>query len=312
MRLRKLVVLMAVVVQVTASAMVFAGAQARVEGRVTDSRGNPIADVEVTITSPEVSTFKMVVSGDKKGVFKFLLLDATRNYFFHVEAAGYQPQERPFKVAAGSTDTVFEFTLNTVQEAAAAGAVSLLEQPGYKEMTEGRELYQAGDKAGALVKFKEAIAAKPDLIPALAAVAELSYDAADYQGSIDAAELCLEQDDESIECLAIAANAAQMLGDKEAHAGYMARYEKANPEDPTVLYNSAAGYLNKLDDDGARPLLEQCLAADPDFPQCNFEYGMLLLRTGDMEGAKTYLEKYLQVAPDGPDATTAVETIKYL
>lgn len=312
MRLRRLVVLMAVVFQVTGSAMVFAGAQARVEGHVTDSKGNPIPDVEITITSPEVSTFNMVVNGNEKGVFKFLLLDATRNYLFHLEAEGYQPHERPFKVAAGSTDTVFEFTLNTVQEANAAGAVSLLEQPGYKEMTEGKELYEAGDKTAALAKFKEAVAAKPDLIQALTAVAELSYDAGDYQGAIEAADRCLEQDDESIDCLALAANAAQSLGDEEAYAGYMARYEEANPEDPTVLYNAAAGYLNKLDDDGARPLLERCLDADPDFPQCNFEYGMLLLRTGDMEGAKSHLEKYLEVAPDGPDAATAEETIKYL
>ncbi len=312
MRLRRLVVLMAVVFQVTGSAMVFAGAQARVEGHVTDSQGNPIPGVEVTITSPQVSTFKMEIKGDQKGVFKFLLLDATRNYFFHVEAAGYQPQERPFKVAAGSTDTVFEFTLKTIQEAAAAGTISLMEQPGYKQMAEGRVLYEAGDKTAALAKFKEAVAAKPDLIQALAAVAELSYGAGDYQGAIEAAELCLEQDDESIDCLAIAANSAQNLGDEAAHAAYMARYKEANPEDPTVLYNTAAGFLNKLDDEGARPLLERCLAADPDFPQCNFEYGMLLLRTGDMEGAKKYLEKYLEVAPDEPDAATARETIKYL
>lgn len=312
MRLRRVVVLMAVLFQVAGAAVVFAGAQARVEGNVTDSKGNPIPDVKVTITSPQVSTFKMVVDGDKKGVFKFLLLDATRNYFFHVEAVGYQPQERPFKVAAGSTDTVFEFTLNTVQEAAASGTASLLEQPGFKEMAEGRKLYEAGDKTAALAKFKEAVAAKPDLIQALTAVAELSFGAGDYQGALDAAESCLEQDDESIDCLAIAANAAQTIGDDAAYAGYMARYEEANPEDPTILYNAAAGFLNKLDDDGARPLLERCLEADPDFPQCNFEYGMLLLRTGDMAGAKTYLEKYLEVAPDGPDAATAVETIKYL
>ncbi len=312
MRLRRVVVSMAVLFSVAGAAVVFAGAQARVEGHVTDSKGNPIPDVVVTITSPEVSTFNMVVNGDKKGVFKFLLLDATRNYKFHVAATGYQPQERPFKVAAGSTDSVFEFTLNTVQEAAAAGTVSLMEQPGYKQMAEGRDLYEAGDKTAALAKFKEAVAAKPDLIQALTAVAELSYGAGDYQGAIEAADLCLEQDDESIDCLAIAANAAQNLGDEAAHAAYMARYEEANPEDPTILYNAAAGFLNKLDDDGARPLLERCLEADPDFPQCNFEYGMLLLRTGDMEGAKTHLEKYLEVAPDGPDAATAVETIKYL
>ncbi|MEJ2187827.1 MAG: tetratricopeptide repeat protein [Acidobacteriota bacterium] len=87
----------------------------------------------------------------------------------------------------------------------------------------------------------------------------------------------------------------------------MARYQELNPEDPAILYNEAAVFLNKMDDEGARPLLERCLAVDPSFP-----YGMLLLRTGDMEGAKKHLQKYLEVAPDGADAGTAQETLKYL
>jgi Flp pilus assembly protein TadD len=98
----------------------------------------------------------------------------------------------------------------------------------------------------------------------------------------------------------------------ETHAIYMAQYEALNPEDPTLLFNQAAVFLNKMDDGGALPLLEKCLDVNPDFPQCNFEYGMLLLRSGDMEGAKAHLEKYLEVVPDGPDAATAQETIKYL
>jgi len=292
--------------------LVFAGAQARIEGHVTDSNGNPIENAVVTITSADVTTFKLEVVANKKGVFKFLILDATRNYLFHVEAEGYQAQERPFKVAAGSTDNLFEFTLNTIQEAVDQGTASILEQPGYKEMEEAKTLYDAGDKAGARAKFEEAVAAMPDLLPALTALAELSYDDGDYDAALDAAGKCLDVDDESLDCLAIGANAAQNSGNQEAYADYMARYEELNPEDPTILYNSAARFLNKLDDDGARPLLEQCLDADPDFPQCNFEFGMLLLRTGDMEGAKRHLEKYLEIAPDGPDAATAQETIKYL
>jgi len=312
MRLRRARLFVSVCFMMAAGGLVFAGAQARVEGRVTDSAGNPIANAEVTVTSPEVSTFNVEVTADKKGVFKLLILDATRNYRFRVEAPGYQPQERPFKVAAGSTDNVFEFTLNSAEEAAAQASASVLEQPGYKEMTEGRELYDAGDKVGARAKFEAAVAARPDLLPALTALAELCYDAGDYEAALDAAEACLEQDDENLDCLAIGANAAQGAGNEEAYSTYMSRYEELNPEDPTVLYNAAAKYLNKMDDEGARPLLEQCLDADPDFPQCNFEFGMLLLRTGDMEGAKRHLEKYLEVAPDGPDATTAQETIKYL
>lgn len=312
MRLSKATSCVVFCVLLAGAGLAFGGAQARIEGHITDSKGKPIANAEVTITSPEVSTFHRVVTADEDGVFKFLILDATRHYLFHIEAPGFQPHERPFKVSAGSTDNVFDFTLNSLEEAAAAGAVNILEQPGYKEMEEARKLYSAGDESGALAKFQEAVAAKPDLLPAFAAIAELSYGAGDYRAAIDAAESCLELDDESLECLAIASNAAQSLGDTEAYAGYMARYKGLNPEDPTILYNSAAEFLNKMDDDGARPLLEKCLEADPDFPQCNFEYGMLLLRTGDMEGARSHLEKYLEVAPDGPDAATAQETIKYL
>ena len=82
--------------------------------------------------------------------------------------------------------------------------------------------------------------------------------------------------------------------------------------DPALLYNSAAVFLNKLDDEGARPLLEKCLEVDAGFAPCNFEYGMMLLRTGDLAGAKAHLEKYLEVAPEGPEAATARETLKYL
>ena len=298
-----------------AASLAHAGAQARIQGTVIDSKGNPIPDAVVTITgdpSHEVFAFEKIVEVDKKGKFRVLILDATRYYLFHVEAEGYQPHERPFKVGAGSRDNEFEFQLRSLAEATAAGEIALREQPGYKELDEAIMLLDAGDTEGARAKFSEAIAARPDLLPALAGLAELNYDAGDMEGALTAARRCIEEDDESIQCVAIAANASQALGDLETHAIYIARYEALNPEDPTILFNQAAVFLNKMDDGGALPLLEKCLDADPDFPQCNFEYGMLLLRSGDMEGAKAHLEKYLEVAPDGPDAATAQETIKYL
>jgi tetratricopeptide (TPR) repeat protein len=298
-----------------ATGLVFAIAQARVQGTVTDSQGNPIPNAVITITgdpTQDFINFNKVVTTDKKGTFRALILDATQHYVFHVKAEGYQPREQPFKVGAGTMDNEFDFQLLSIAEATAAGQIELVQQPGYKEYDEARKLYKAGDTEGARAKFKEAVAAKPDLLPALSGLAELDYDAGDMEGALAAARMCLEQDDESVQCLAIAANASQALGDTEAHAAYMATYEDLNPEDPTILFNQAAAFLNKMDDDGARPLLEKCLDADPDFPECNFEYGMLLLRTGDMEGAKTHLEKYIEVAPDEPDAATAQETIKYL
>jgi Flp pilus assembly protein TadD len=301
-----------VLLVLAAASLVYAGAQARIEGSVTDTKGNPIPGAVITITTAEMPSFSKVIKVDKKGLFKTLILDATRHYEFSVEAEGYQGQKRPFKVAAGSTDNSFEFQLLSVAEATAAGKMDLLQQPGYKEFEEGKKLFEAGDMEGARTKFREAVEARPDLLQALGALAELNYQAGDMEGALEMAGRCLDEDDESVQCLAIAANASQALGHEEEYSEYIARYQELNPEDPTVLYNDAAMYLNKMDDEGARPLLERCLEADPEFPECNFEYGMLLLRTGDMEGAKTHLEKYLEVAPDGADAATAQETIKYL
>jgi len=309
---RRLIMCFAVVALLVPSTFTHAGTQAQVKGSVTDLAGQPIVGAAVIITTPQLTTYKKEIKTNKRGEFQFLILDATRTYDMRIEAEGYQGQERTFKVGVGSTDNFFEFTLQTVGQAAAAAGRQQLEQPGYKEIEEGKKLLRAGDAEGARVKFAEAVAAKPDLFEARVYLADACYEAGDMEGALAAARDCLAEDPESSECLAIAANASGEIGDETAQADYMARYRELNPDDPTVLFNEAAIFLNNLDDAGAQPLLERCLSADPEHPECNFEYGMLLLRLGDMEGAKQHLQKYLEVAPDGPLAATAEETIKYL
>jgi len=308
---RRLIILIAVVASLVVGNFIHAGTQAKIEGRVIDHQGSPIVGATILITTPEVTTYKKEITTNKKGEFQFLILDATRSYVMHVEAEGFQGQERNFKVGVGSTDNFFEYTLQTMSQAAAAAGARQLEQPGYKEFQEGKELLRAGDAEAARLKFTEALAARPDLSEARVYLAQAVYETGDMEGALAAAKDCLAEDAESNECLAIAVNASGELGEA-SHAEYMARYQELNPDDPTVLFNEAAVFLNNLDDAGAKPLLEKCLDTDPDHPECNFEYGMLLLRLGDMEGAKKHLEKYLEVAPDGPLAPTAEETIKYL
>lgn len=289
-----------------------AGPQARVGGIVVGTDGEPVAGATITITSEELPKYEKVVETDKKGEFRVLILDATKSYLFTVTADGYLDYAEEIKVGVGTTDNEFTFELSTPSEQAAAQQQQLLEQPGYKEFDEAQQLLQEGRTAEARARLEDALEVMPDLIEALEEIASIDYDTGDYQLALDSARRCLDEDDESTVCIAIAANAAGEIGDVETQAAYLARYQELNPDDPTTLFNQAAGYLNKMDDEGARPLLEQCLQVDPDFPKCLFEYGMLLLRAGDLEGAKAQLERYLEVAPDGPDAATAAETVKYL
>lgn len=291
---------------------VWAGPQARVFGIVTDTAGDPIPTAVITYTTDELTNFEKAIDLKDDGTFKALILDATRIYVFHVSASGYIGLDEEFKVAVGTSDNHFEFQLKTTAEVNVQQALELSEQPGYKELEEGRKLLKAGQKDQAKALFEQALAAVPDLLPAMEYLAQVQYEMEDLESALATAKKCLEEDEESLACLAIAANTAEALGDKEAHDHYMALYQEVNPEDPASLFNQAVVFLNAMDDENAGPLLEQCLDADPEFPKCLFEYGMVLLRGGDIDGAKAQFEKYLEVAPDGEDAATAAETVKYL
>ena len=290
----------------------WAGPQARIYGQVTDADGNPIPTATITYTTNELDSFEKTITVKDDGTFKALLLDATRVYIFHVSASGYIGHDEEFKVPVGTTDNEFVFTLKSVAEASAQQVLKLSEQPGYKELEEGRKLLKAGQKAEAMALFDQALIAVPDLLPAMEYLAEVQYDTGDLENALATAKRCLEEDDESLGCLAIAANASGDLGDTEAHKDFMARFQALNPDDPASIFNKAVVFLNAMDDAQAKPLLEECLEADSEFPKCLFEYGMVLLRGGDIDGAKINFEKYLEVAPDGEDAATAAETVKWL
>ncbi len=294
------------------AAVVAAGPQARVSGIVVDTDGNPIPEATITYTTNELTHFEKEIPVKEDGTFKALILDATRAYIFHVSAPGYIGLDQEFKVGVGTMDNTFEFVLKTTEEASVLQAKKQAEMPGYKELSEGLEALKAGEKKRAETLFEAALEALPDLLPALENLAELRYENGNFTGALEIAKRCLEEDDESLGCLAIAANASEELGDTDAHTSYMTRYQELNPDDPATLFNQAVVFLNAMDDEKARPLLEQCLEVDPEFPKCLFEYGMLLLRSGDTDGAKSRFEKYLEIAPDGEDAATARETVKYL
>ncbi|NOZ79447.1 MAG: tetratricopeptide repeat protein [Acidobacteria bacterium] len=299
------------VVLVTSS-VAFAGINARITGQVKDSSGKAIVNATITITSPDVTNYKKIVTPDKHGRYQVLILDATQKYVFHVAAPGYQAVEESVKVPAGSMSNVFNFTLKTIEEVHQEVQKKALEQPGFKEFRAGQDLLKAGDKAGARKKFEEAVAAKPDMIEGWTALGTLDYEAGNYKEALKDARKCLDLDDEAVNCLATAANAAKQLGDTKAQREYLARYRKLNPDDPATLFDEAAQFLNKMDDQHAKPLLEKCLKADPNYGPCVFQYGMLLLRAGDMAGAKKLMLHYLKVAPNGKEAATAKETLKYL
>jgi tetratricopeptide (TPR) repeat protein len=293
-------------------ALALAQAQGRVKGVVKNTSGEPIPNAKVVITCPEIGTFRQELTTDKKGTFTTIFVDATKNYLFEVGAAGYQSVEQLNKPLIGGQTLSLDYVLITNEEAAQKAQAEAMEQPGMKQLREGRDLLLAGDKAGARAKIEEAVKHKPELHLGWLQLAVFDLDEGKPAEALGFAKKCLEHEANFAPCLAIAANAAHEAGDMAAYESYMAMYKMANPSDPVVLFNQAADLLNKGDDAAAKPLLEEAIQVDPDFPDGLYHLGMIHLRAGESAKARELLERFLTIAPEHRDAGTAREMLKFI
>jgi hypothetical protein len=72
--------------------------QGRITGTVSDSKGSPLADVSISITTKASSSFHKTVRTTKDGSWAALLNDATVSYHYRFERAGYVTVETDKKV----------------------------------------------------------------------------------------------------------------------------------------------------------------------------------------------------------------------
>jgi tetratricopeptide (TPR) repeat protein len=295
-----------------APSLLFAQAQGRIKGVVSDAKGKPIAKAKVIMTCPEIANFHREVIADAKGSYATLVVDATKQYKFHVEAPGYQPFEQMAKPLIGGQTLELSFTLQSIEDLRAIQQQKALDEPGIKQLREGQDLSEEGRTAEARAKFAEAVALKPDLYLGWLAVGDIDQKAGKNDDALAAADKCLAAKADFPQCLVLGMNAAQAKGDKAAYQKYLERYKTANPSDPSLYYNEAVAYLNKNDDAKAQPLLEKALEADAKYADAMFQLGMVYFRLGDSAKAKAMLQKFLETAPEHKEAATAKEMLKYM
>ena len=72
-----------------AAGHLYAGAQCRATGSVTDSTGAALADVTINITTPQLTSFNLDVKTDAKGNYATILQDCTMPYHLKFSKEGY-------------------------------------------------------------------------------------------------------------------------------------------------------------------------------------------------------------------------------
>lgn len=287
----------------------FAVGQARITGKILDAvTKKPIDTAVVTVKAVEGKTFNEKYKPKKDGTYAIFLLDGTLRYEFTWSAPNYRSYTDTMKLDL-SRPNVRDIEL--APEGAVAASVPAAEirvDPAVAAYNEGAALANEGKHAEAIVKFEEALAAKPELTAGWQALARMSVRTKSYDRAIQAAEKALEADSADTDMMAVLYEAYNAKGDKAKAE----EYRKQLPANAGSLFNDAARAINASNDAAAEPLLRQAIAADANFAPAYYELGMLYVRSGKNADAKKNLEKYLELEPSGKDAPTAREMLNYV
>lgn len=296
------------------SAVLFAGAQARLKGRVTDSAGTPLEGVTVTLTTPNLKLFKSVMKTDKKGEYGTIVNDATMPYHVKFEKEGFVASEADKKIPVGDIGVVDAKLQSTSEAGAAARGAGGNAGPSPTEQAatvfnEGVDLLNSGNKAAAEAKFLEAVGKNPDLPQGWQALAVLANGKKDWAKTLEYGQKALDLDPTLTQLYGTMANAATQSGDKAKAAEWEAKFAQANPDTPEMLYNKGVEAYNAKKVKDAEALLLKAVEAKPDFAIAHFWLGMASFNLNKKSAAREHLAKYLELDPDGAEAATAKEIL---
>lgn len=291
----------------------FAVGEARMTGTVFDAETKkPIEGAVITADATAERTVHQKFPAKKDGKYTVFLLYGTIPYKFTVSAPGYEPYVETMKLKLGETNArdFFLAKPGAGSSGTTAATVQVTERkdPAVDAYNEGAQLANGGDYAGAIAKFEQAVAAKPDLLAGWMALAKTAVKAKLYPKAIEAAKKVLEIDDEDTEMWAVLHQAYTATGDK-ANAAIA---EKKMPANASSLFNEAARLINQGKDGEAEKMLRQAVEIDEKMAVAWYELGMVYVRTAKNADAKLALMKYLELEPAGKDAPTAKEMLNYL
>lgn len=291
-----------------------AGTQGRVTGRVTDSAGNPVEGVTVTVTTPALKSFKLSSKTAADGKWATIVNDATILYTVHFEKEGFAPAEQQNrKFSTIDITTVDQKLLKTSEAPRAAGAPAAAapsaNEQGTIAFNTGVDLMNAGDRAGAKAKFLESVTKNPDFPQGWRALASFAHEDKDWAHTIEYGQKATDLDPSMSRLYGLMADAATKTGDKKAAEEYRKKYEEANPDTPEILYNKGVDAYNKKNWKDAEDFLTKAATAKPDFALAHYYAGLAAMNARHNPAAKEHFQKYLELEPNGSEVATVKELL---
>jgi tetratricopeptide (TPR) repeat protein len=275
----------------------------RLQGRVTDPDGKPVAGATVKLDCPSRGG-GTTVETDKKGNWAYLGLAAC-SWNVEIKAEGLLSHTR---------------VVNMMSDQARMNPVDVkLERPKgpppelLAAVKNGDDAFAAQNWVAARENYEKVLALRPDLGPQVYQKLAQSY--AGEKNSVKAIEyleLSMAADPSRMDLRFAAAQTALESGASEKGLEFLKGIDDALVKGPDGYFNLAIYFLRKTDAPNAIAYFTKALAKDDKLADAYYWRGMSYVRDGKLAEAKADMQKCLEVDPTGPNAEKAKKAIDQL
>lgn len=298
-------VLGAVAVATAAPAQDWRGS-GRLEGKVLDEDGKPIANATVRLEMPSRGGGPTLKT-DKKGVWAVLGIVAGR-WNVDVEAEGYQPKKL-FAMLPGESTRVPPMEVRLQRAGPFAGLPPEVAEAVHK----GDEAYQAGRYAEARTHYQRLLELRPDLATTLhTQIARCYSQEGNYEKELEHLQKVLEAEPGNQAVRSLMAQEALKGGMLDRGMELLQGIDETTIKDPNVFFNIAVLLLNQQKAEGALPYLTKAVTLDPAYVDGYFQRALAYLQLQKLAESKADFRKVLELAPEGPQAETARKALDQL
>jgi tetratricopeptide (TPR) repeat protein len=278
----------------------------RMEGRVLDPDGKPLADIVVKLDLPSRGG-GTTVKTDKKG--RWALAGITSGQWnLDIEAAGFEPKKLQVTLPAESARI-------PPVEIKLAKAVPKGPSPELLAAVEkGDTAYKAGKYAEARAEYEKVLALKPELANTLHELIARCYSQeGNYSKSLEHLQHLLDAEPANTNLRVLMAQEALRGNMLDKGMELLKGIDESTITNPEIFYNIGVIFVNNQKAEEAIGYFTKAVTADPKYVDGYFQRGLAYLQLQKMAECKADFKKVLELAPAGsPQADTAKKALEQL
>jgi tetratricopeptide (TPR) repeat protein len=274
----------------------------RLEGRVTDAEGKPIANAAVKLDLSARSGGPAVKT-DKNGKWAYLGLVAGE-WKVDVSADGYAARQVKVSMPSeGARVPPVEVKLDKTAPKAPPPEV-------LQALSRAEDAYKAERYEVAIAEYEKLLALRPDLAATIhQQIGFANIRLRRYEPALTHLQKTLDADPGNVQIRAIAAQAALAGGMLARGLELLKGIDEASIKSPDLFFDIGVAFLNASHPEPAIVYFTKAITVDPRYADGYFRRALAYIQANRIAEARADLATVLTLTPDGPQADAARKTL---